>query len=248
MNSVPADFTDFTEKGYRALLRQAAAHWQFQGFADRSAAPHVLWRHDVDMSPQRARVLAKIEQDLGLRSTFFFYLHSEFYNCLERECRECVREIVSGGHWLGLHFDPGFYRSDIDLPELERRIGNERAILEDLASAPVTAVSFHNPTTSNALMFDQSMLGGLVNAYSAEMRKDYRYCSDSNGYWRFDPLGKVLEQTEVPRLHILTHPEWWTPEVLSPRARVARAIDGRAAAVHNGYDSFLELHGRANIR
>ncbi|MGN6463032.1 MAG: hypothetical protein ACTHLY_17770 [Pseudolabrys sp.] len=248
MNHSAVDFSEFTEAGYRSLIGLAVRHWRFEGFGSESAMPHVLWRHEVDMSPQRAKRIAEIESDLNVRSTFFFYIHSEFYNCLDRESRDCVREIVDGGHWIGLHFDPGFYRLDIDLPELERRIHNERAVLEDIAGVSLTAVSFHNPTTSNALTFEQPHLGGLVNAYSATIRSRYRYCSDSNGYWRFDPLSDVLAQHDIPRLHILTHPEWWTPQALSPRDRVSRAIDGRAAAVHQAYDNFLEFHGRANIR
>jgi hypothetical protein len=50
------------------------------------------------------------------------------------------------------------------------------------------------------------------------------------------------------RLHVLTHPEWWVPEPMSPRDRIARAIDGRAASVAAGCDRAIRAVGRRNVR
>ncbi|MCD7909896.1 MAG: hypothetical protein LUH04_19885 [Clostridium sp.] len=44
------------------------------------------------------------------------------------------------------------------------------------------------------------------------------------------------------RLQVLTHPENWTPEPLTPRQRIQRCFDGRAARAAEGYDHFLRLH------
>jgi hypothetical protein len=51
-----------------------------------------------------------------------------------------------------------------------------------------------------------------------------------------------------PRLQVLTHPEWWVPEPMPPRARVARAIDGRAAYMAARYDAAMREVGRENVR
>jgi hypothetical protein len=86
----------------------------------------------------------------------------------------------------------------------------------------------------------------MKNAYSRRLRNEYRYCSDSNGYWRFQPMSDVIAEGH-PRLHLLTHPEWWTKEGLTPSERVDRAILGRARRVRRDYDTGLEKAGRRNV-
>jgi hypothetical protein len=87
----------------------------------------------------------------------------------------------------------------------------------------------------------------MVNAYGRYLRQHWGYCSDSMGIWRHRRLRDVLEAGEDERLHVLTHPEWWVPEPQSPRARVARAIEGRAARQHDRYDRLVEEMGRENV-
>lgn len=73
------------------------------------------------------------------------------------------------------------------------------------------------------------------------------YVSDSNGYWRYQRLSDVLENSENEKLHILTHPEWWTPEIMPPRERISRCIEGRSAKQHAIYDEALRKAGRLNV-
>ena len=54
-----SDFSDFTESAYRDVLAQAISRYSFEPFGTESAAPHVLWRHDVDFSVHRAAHPAK---------------------------------------------------------------------------------------------------------------------------------------------------------------------------------------------
>ena len=241
-------FEDFTEDGYCELLALASAHWQFVSFGAVSPRPHVLWRHDVDVSPHRALRLAEIESSAGVKATYFFLLHSLFYSCLEAPTRDIMRRIVGHGHDIGLHFDVAFY-PDIDgLPSLEKRIVFEADIVADLAGAKPAAVSFHNPTTEQLRNYDHAMLARLVNTYGEPLRTNYRYVSDSNGYWRFERLHDVLAAQQDPALQVLTHPEWWVPDRRSPRDRVLRAVEGRAARCTQFYDDFLLAQGRENVR
>lgn len=241
-------FEDFTEDGYRASLTLASAYWAFESFGVTKDTPHVLWRHDIDVSPNRALRLAQIEHEHGLKATYFFLLHSDFYNCLEPAVRDVIRLIAGYGHDIGLHFDVTFYPEIDDVETLERRIAAEAAMVGDLAAQAPVAVSFHNPTHQQLERYDQSLLAGLVNAYGGTLRSRYRYVSDSNGYWRFDRLHDVLAERASPALHVLTHPEWWTPERRSPRDRIVRAIEGRAARGLQAYDAFLKAQGRENVR
>lgn len=241
-------FDDFTEAGYRELLDLAGAHWKFVSFGAVTTDPHVLWRHDIDVSPNRALRLAEIENSCGVKATYFFLLHSEFYSCLEKSTRDIMRRIAGYGHDVGLHFDVTFYSDVVDLPSLEKRLAFEADIVSELAAAKPVAVSFHNPTAEQLKNYDQPALAGLVNAYGRPLQANYRYISDSNGYWRFDRLHDVLAERADPALHVLTHPEWWTPESRSPRDRVARAVEGRAARGLQAYDAFLAARGRDNVR
>ena len=48
-------------------------------------------------------------------------------------------------------------------------------------------------------------------------------------------------------MQVLTHPVWWQKTVMTPRARVARCIDGRSQKLNELYDTVLENCGRENI-
>jgi hypothetical protein len=229
---------DFTEDEYRRLVRLACQRYRLVHYGDYRDAPagSALWRHDLDFSVHRGRALARIEADEGARATYFVSLHSPFYNALEAEVADLVREILALGHDLALHFDPSFYVSRSMV--LEEALTLERELLESLFESRVEAFSIHNPAFVQ-WSDDRDEIAGLVNAYGTTLRGSWGYCSDSHGSWRSRRLRDVLEAGADERLHVLTHPEWWVPEPLEPLARVARSIDGRAARQHERYDRVL---------
>jgi folate-dependent phosphoribosylglycinamide formyltransferase PurN len=242
-------WTEFTEAGYVRLLELASSRYQFATFKRRNATPHVLWRHDVDYSVHRALRLARLEHERGLVATYFFCLRLPFYNMFEPEIQRMARAIIALGHRVGLHFDASGYPHDVwTADQLNTRLDWERRCLEQLLEFELDAVSFHDPSAGGFLRFDSSELGGMVNAYSSEFRRDYGYCSDSNGYWRFAPIAEVLSSGQHAKLQVLTHPGWWTPSALSPWLRIERAVMGRARAVMRGYDEHLARSGRHNHR
>ena len=196
----------------------------------------VLWRHDIDVSPHRALAQARIEHGEGVCATYFVWLHSPFYNALEVEVVERLREIDALGHEVGLHFDPAFYGLRPDhRAESDRRMREESAILESLLGHPIWSVALHNPGVCGWQDVEDDDLAGLVHATGRSIRSRFTYCSDSGGRWRFQQLEDVL-RGGAPRLQVLTHPEWWVPEAMAPRERIARAIDGRAARASRRYD------------
>lgn len=238
-------FSDFTEDGYREVLCSAKRNYAFEPFGTDSEARHVLWRHDVDISMHRALRLAQIEADEGVRSTYFLLLRSEYYNLLEGPVLSRAREILSLGHWLGLHFDPSTF--DPHSPdELERGLTRERDFLADVLERPIEAFSFHNPTI-HGFDFRMDEIAGMLNTYGRGIDARYTYISDSNGYWRHRRLPEVLDAREEHRLHVLTHPEWWQAEAMSPSRRLARAIEGRAANSRRAWDELLQRWGRENV-
>jgi hypothetical protein len=242
------DFEEFTERGYRGLVTRARDRYAFVPFGFAGDEPHVLWRHDLDYSVHRALRIAEIEAEEGVRATYNFLLHSELYNLLELEVMQRARRILDLGHWLGLHFDAGFYGGFDTEDALAEKLAWERNVLETLFERPVTAFSLHNTDVSNSARFDADVIAGLPSANGRTLRETYGYVSDSNGYWRFRPLGDVLASGEHARLHVLTHPEWWQAEAMSPRRRITRCVEGRSAFAERSYDALLEMCGRVNIR
>ena len=239
---------DFTEAGYAQALTLAQRSYAFATFTSRPSSRHVLWRHDVDFSVHRAHRLAEIEAEMGARATYFMYPHSQFYNLLSDLVTPKARQILELGHDLGLHFDPTFYGGKLRGGDLIDKIESERDLLAELFGRAPVAVSFHLYGVLEEPAPDDDIVAGMVNAYGRTIKSDYAYCSDSNGVWRHRRLFDVLEKAEEDRLHVLTHPEWWTPEAMAPRARLQRCLDGQSAAVGRYYDELVDLHGRPNIR
>lgn len=238
---------DFTFANYCLLLDLAKKHYQFVTPEDaiRDDNRCVLWRHDVDLSLNRAVRLAEAEASRGIVATYFLNPHAEFYNVLELGQFEKVKRLIALGHRIGLHFDPHFYAIQSE-ERLSSLVAKEAAWLREWFDVDIAAFSFHNPTDA-VLACDQEHYGGLVNCYSQRFRRDFGYCSDSNGYWRYRRLCDVLAEGADYRLQVLTHPGLWQEEQIPARSRVFRCIYGRAEQVLLSYDTILEDAARRNV-
>lgn len=247
MNSKKYHFSDFTENHYRYLLQLAKKQYDFTSYhsIEKITKHRIYWRHDVDFSLHRARSLAEIEAEEGVKATYFLLLHSEFYNLLEAEITQCVRDIIDLGHDIGLHFDPHYYNVT-NTEQLEQWLIFEQTLLQKLFNVPVRVFSFHI-TNPWIMAQQQEQYAGIINTYSHHFQHHVRYCSDSNGYWRFDRLEDVLLQTSERDLQVLTHPSLWQTEPMAPRRRIVRAIEGRANKTLQWYDNILAAYGRENI-
>jgi len=242
-----AEIGDFTEDAYRGLLRSAKRSYRFVRFGESPPENHVLWRHDLDASVHRAARLAQIERDEGVTATYFLYPRCRYYNLFSTEVSGLVRGIMDLGHDIALHFDPTHY-GEMTLEQLSAAMAHERDLLtQEFGRAPV-AVSFHLFGVLSTPMPDDDVVCGMVNAYGRTLRDGYGYVSDSNGLWLYRRLKTVLDEAAEARLQVLTHPEWWTPEAMPPRARLQRAIDGYARLMETWYDEIVDRSGRPNLR
>jgi hypothetical protein len=88
----------------------------------------------------------------------------------------------------------------------------------------------------------------MENAYAYLGEAGFVYVPDLDGYWRFRSVPDVLAENSGASVHVLTHPEWWTPEPMPPRARMQRCMEGRAAAVQRRYDTLITEQSRVNVR
>jgi len=245
-NAEKYHFNDFTYEAYEALLLKAKHSYIFSYYHDFDPATRfLLWRHDVDFSIHNALDLAQIEYRNDVRSTFFLHLHSEFYNLLETAIVEKVRNIISLGHQIGIHFDTHFYNIN-SIAQLEEHLLQEKELFKNIFGIQIKAFSFHN-TNPFVLSLDAGEYAGLINTYSKYFQNEVPYCSDSYGVWRFRRLSKVIEASSDTNLQVLTHPELWHKSVKSPIERIKNCIDGRARSTLNFYLNFLEKNGREII-
>lgn len=237
---------DFSVDAYRQLISFALASYQPASYRSIPWGQRfVLWRHDCDFSLNRALALAKVEAEMGLRSTFFVNPHCEFYNLLESSQIALVKEFIQLGHDIGLHLDAAFYATESE-DELHRQVTCEADFLEQFVGVRPAAFSFHNPSAFH-LTCEADTYGGLVNCYSKRFKTEVPYCSDSNGYWRFRRLFDVLSEASDPCLQVLTHPGWWQENPMPSRQRIFRSVYGRASATMQLYDQSLAEAGRENL-
>ena len=237
-------FDDFTFENYKGLVRMAVdKSFQFILHKDEFVPERkdVIWRHDVEFEPDLALKMAQIEHNEGVKATYFFQLHSPYYNVMGSHYREVFHQIRNLGHCVGLHFDSAYWGITSE-DQLNDFIVLDKEYLEKNMGVEIDTFSFHNttPFTQSCLAF---RYGGLINVYSSYFKEHYNYCSDSLGYWRFDRLEDVLNDDNVQHLQVLTHDANWNDEVLSPRKRFSTVMRDRAEKLIKGQVERLHMMG-----
>lgn len=232
---------DFTENNYRNILEYCCKKFEFIDYDESKIKNGLIWRHDVDFSVHRAHRLAAIEKEFAISSTYFIHLHSEFYNFMESNIVKLIRKILQKGHSIGVHFDPGFYGDKLKTEtDLKKYLMFEQNILEEMFETRINSFSFHNPDEGDFLKYDDFEYAGLINTYANFFKENFKYCSDSNGYWRFKRLRNFLEKCQdKDSVQVLTHPGWWIEEAMSPRNRILRSVQGRAKNLIKNYDQYF---------
>ncbi len=237
-------FDDFTLLNYRQLIQLAKNKgFKFILHKDNYAkdAKEIIWRHDVEFEPDTALKMAKIEKEEAVKATYFFQLHSPFYNLFDGHYSQVFHQIKSLGHHVGLHFDSAYWGINNE-NQLNDFIIVDKDYMEKNLNVEIDTFSFHNTTP-----FTQSCLeykyGGLINVYSSYFKEHYNYCGDSLGYWRFDRLEDVLNDSKVQHLQVLIHDANWSEEVMSPRKRFAKAMRDHAERLVEGQINGLHSKG-----
>ena len=245
-NDQKYNFSDFTLRHYEEILLETKKNHVFESFSNFDKSSNfVLNRHDVDFSIENALKLAVLESENETYSTYLFMIHSEYYNFLEKETIEVIKKIKLLGHNIGLHFDAQFY--EIKKKEnLDQMIEVEKNIMERYLDIKIEVFSFHNTTDFTMNCKDWSY-GGLINTYSDYFQSNVEYCSDSNGYWRFERMLDFVKANEHNKIQLLTHPIWWTEEIMSPKEKVNNCIEKRANKNKIEYNNILKYFNRSNI-
>lgn len=95
---------DFTIKKYTELLQTLKeSNYQFQTFEQFISNPLngkiVIMRHDVDRLPGNALQLAKIENTLGIKASYYFRILKNIWD------ETIARKIKDLGHEIGYHYE-----------------------------------------------------------------------------------------------------------------------------------------------
>lgn len=201
----------FCMDSYREMLLLLKDRgYRIVGYTDEDIKEkHVVLRHDVDMSLEYAREMAKVEYELGIKATYFILVTSDFYNIHSKKSQFILQEIVEMGHDIGLHFDESVYDADWEQKLMLDAIYKERQILSAVVNKAIGCVSMHTP--SKAVIEQDIKIEDLINAYAKKYMKDYKYISDSKMHYREDVLD-VITHNKYKKLHILTHPIWYRKE------------------------------------
>ena len=199
----------FTYNAYRELLdmlfRNGYHFYTYDNYPRSEQC--VIMRHDIDYSLEQAVKLARIENEYGIKSTYFVLLTSDFYNPASSGSYRNLHEIINLGHNVGLHFDETAYSYE-DF-RLEYYIRKEARILSDLLDVNINAFSLHRP--NQRTIETQLSIPGLVNSYGEEFFHGFKYLSDSRRRWR-EPVEEIINSREFLRLHILCHAFWYHDE------------------------------------
>lgn len=200
---------EFTYSSYSILVEKIRAKgYIFSGYSDCDQyKKNVIFRHDVDFSMKKAVDLANLESELGVKSTYFVLLSTDFYNIHSKYMMSCLEQIINLGHDLGLHFDETKYNFRC-IEELSGKILQEIGILnKELGKDMIYAVSMHRP--SECFLNSNLSIHGVINSYSDKFFKDYKYVSDSRMNWK-ENIFDIIDSEKYSKLHILTHPFWYS--------------------------------------
>ena len=194
----------FTLDNYKKILINAIKlGYRFYFFDEKVNSEFGIYnRHDIDFSLEKALEIAELEFEIGVKSTFFVMLSSEFYNLHTKNSREYLEKIISLGHQIGLHYDEKSSKM-----EIQNGIIYEKAILENIINKPIQAVSMHRP--SSLTLAANYQFEGIVNTYGEYFTTYVHYISDSRMNWQQDPEEAITSKTHK-LIQFLTHPIWYT--------------------------------------
>ena len=197
---------DFTYSAYQGLIEllkkenyTVTNYHEYSSFSKDTDI--VILRHDIDNSVEKAYSMAQLENALGVKSTYFVLLTSEFYNIAAKKNRELLKKIYGLGHEIGLHFDEASYENS-SIDAVVSMAEKEREILQKLLGVSITTVSMHRP--SKIVLEQDVQFPSMVNSYGNVFFKKFKYVSDSRMNWR-ENVEEIIQSHRYHRLHILAH-------------------------------------------
>lgn len=200
----------FTYESYLTMLKKVKDRgYSFATYQNwKNFEKSVILRHDVDCSLKMAAIFSDYEKKYcnTCKGIYFVLVSTNFYNIHSKESRNYIEMIIKNGGIIGLHFDETQYNIQSE-QELKEHVYKEADTLSKIIGTKVNTMSMHKPSAkflSNNISFEN-----IINTYSQIYFKDMKYLSDSRRNWR-ENVDELIEQETYQRLHILTHPIWYS--------------------------------------
>jgi hypothetical protein len=115
---------DFTINTYKKLLgtliTKSYTFQTFTEFLEKPVPRSIIMRHDVDLRPEYSLRFAIIQNELGLKGSYYFRMAPGSFN------EAIVREIAGLEHEIGYHYE------DMDLAKLKFKVKSSKFKEEDL--------------------------------------------------------------------------------------------------------------------
>ena len=172
-----------------------------------SGGRSVYFRHDVDISLDKALQMGERENKMGLTPAIYFILPtSPYYNILSKRDSRKVMMLRDMGHKIGLHYDLSIYSTD-NIQEQANVILAQKHILEGVFGEEIIACSCHKPAMGKSPSRELASLLQIAGLHEVNLTMPgYKYISDSGMNWRED-------YKELIKIHdkflVNTHPEWY---------------------------------------
>lgn len=233
---------NFTLKHYEEICNMVAKSQYKVCFFNNCSSDFrdiLILRHDVDLSLEQSIKLAKIENKYNIKSTFFIWLRSPFYNIFEKKYSDIIYEIISLGHQLGLHFDESTYKIE-NKTDLNNCIEKEINLIRNYFSINIYAVSMHRP--SKCLLNNDIKLDKYINTYEKRFFKDFKYLSDSRRQWKEGCICNKININKYNKLHILIHPFWWTDKDINFNERMFDYIRDKANKLETDLENNISVY------
>jgi len=201
-----SELKKFTYSGYIKLLGLLKKKYEIVPFCEiPKDKAYLILRHDVDASLECALQMAKIENRLKIKATYFVLFSHNLYNLLNKHDFSMLRKISELGHEIGLHYDVTTYQSYNG--KFELILENEIKLLESLLHRKIFSISCHNPSIYKANTLKP--FKRYINAYNPELFD--LYVSDSCRAWYIKDLCRLLNFS-YERVQLLIHPFLWTED------------------------------------
>lgn len=241
-------YPEFTYLWYEYLINQIyengynIANYHNYNIIDK---PCIL-RHDIDMDLKKAADFAGVEAKARLgsnvKATYFILLSSDFYNPFSTESLRSIDKILSYGNDIGLHFDEQKYDLQSNSLTIQDYVEEELELLGRLLGLKIRVVSMHRP--SKATLEGNYHFATAINSYSEEYFQCFKYLSDSRMNWRENAF-EVIQSKKYDKLHILTHPFWYSKVEENTRSKllgfINRACTDRYGWVTNNFRDIEEF-------
>lgn len=187
---------EFSFDSYKNLLVDLLSHFtpklikEFTGKENKT----LFIRHDIDFFVGGWEKIPVIENQLGIKTTYYFLLDD--YNLITNKNYKYIKKyILENGHDVGLHID---FSKIIDTNYVEKSI----KILETFLDIQIKTITIHRPNKNK----ETDILNRYINPFSSLFLNNVEYISESARGWR---NLNILNYKRYNNLILATHPENW---------------------------------------